>query len=108
MMRSTRRAFLSGCAAAALFPIAGAAQGRARLVVLGGGCAGAACARELQRAVPGAAVSLVEMNPIFTACPFSNSVVAGLRTIEAQRFGYDALRAEGIALLQDRAQAVDP
>jgi NADPH-dependent 2,4-dienoyl-CoA reductase/sulfur reductase-like enzyme len=108
MIRSTRRAFLSGCAAVALFPTVGVAQGRARLVVLGGGFAGAVCARELQRAVLGAAVSLVEMNPIFTACPFSNSVVAGLRTIEAQRFGYDALRAEGIAVLQDRAQAVDP
>jgi sulfide dehydrogenase [flavocytochrome c] flavoprotein chain len=108
MMRPTRRAFLSGGAATVLFPTVGPAQGRARLVVLGGGFAGAVCARELQRAIPGAEVSLVEMNPIFTACPFSNSVIAALRTIEAQRFGYDALRAAGIAVLNDRARAVDP
>ena len=37
----------------------------------------------------GLQVTLVEPNPTFTACPFSNSVIAGLRSIEAQQFGYD-------------------
>jgi sulfide dehydrogenase [flavocytochrome c] flavoprotein chain len=113
MIGSTRRAFLSGAAAAtsAVLLAAGApaiAQGRARLVVIGGGFAGAVCARELQRAEPRAAVTLIEVNPIFTACPFSNSVIAGLRAITAQRFSYDALRAEGITVLDDQARAVDP
>ena len=110
-MRTTRRAFLCGSAAAAsaaLLTAPALAQGRARVVVLGGGFAGATCARELQRADPRLAVTLVEANPIYTACPFSNSVIAGLRDIAAQRFGYDALRAEGIAVVQDRASAVDP
>src|SRR6202048_333386 len=58
--------------------------------------------------MPRAAVILIEASPIFTACPFSNSVIAGLRTIGEQRFGYDALRAEGIAIVHDQARAVDP
>jgi NADPH-dependent 2,4-dienoyl-CoA reductase/sulfur reductase-like enzyme len=111
MMRTTRRAFLRGSASAASAALLAAplmAQGGARVVVVGGGFAGAACARELQRAMPRAAVTLIEASPIFTACPFSNSVIAGLRAIAEQRFGWDALRAEGIAVLHDRAKAVDP
>jgi sulfide dehydrogenase [flavocytochrome c] flavoprotein chain len=111
MMRTTRRAFLRGTASAASAALLAApltAQGRARIVVIGGGFAGATCARELQRAIPRAAVTLIEANPIFTACPFSNSVIAGLRSIGGQRFGYDALRAEGIVVLHDRATGVDP
>jgi len=111
MMRTTRRAFLRGSASAASAALLAAplmAQGGARVVVIGGGFAGAACARELQRAMPRAAVTLIEASPIFTACPFSNSVIAGLRAIAEQRFGWDALRAEGIAVLHDRAKAVDP
>jgi sulfide dehydrogenase [flavocytochrome c] flavoprotein subunit len=113
MIRSTRRAFLRGGAAAAsaallAAPAPAIAQGRPRLVTIGGGFAGAICAREMQRVEPRATVTLVEMNPIFTACPFSNSVIAGLRAIAAQRFSYDALRAEGIAVLHDEAKAVDP
>jgi sulfide dehydrogenase [flavocytochrome c] flavoprotein chain len=108
MMRTTRRRFLLGSASAALLAAPVVAQGRTRIVVIGGGFAGAMCARELQRAIPRAAVTLIEANPIFTACPFSNSVIAGLRVIGEQRFGYDALRAEGIAVLHDQAKAIDP
>jgi sulfide dehydrogenase [flavocytochrome c] flavoprotein chain len=111
MMRTTRRAFLYGGAAAASAALLNApslAQGQARVVVLGGGFAGATCARELHRADARFMVTLVEPNPTYTACPFSNSVIAGLRDIAAQRFGYDALRAEGITVAEDRASAVDP
>src|SRR6266436_9076725 len=108
MMRTTRRRFLLGSASAGLLTAPVLAQGRTRVVVIGGGFAGATCARELQRAMPRAAVTLIEASPIFTACPFSNSVIAGLRAIAEQRFGWDALRAQGIAVLHDRAKAVDP
>jgi NADPH-dependent 2,4-dienoyl-CoA reductase/sulfur reductase-like enzyme len=84
------------------------AQGRARIVVVGGGFAGATCARALRRVGPQFEVTLVEANPTFTACPFSNSVIAGLRDIAAQRFSYDAIRAEGIFVAQNQATAVDP
>jgi len=110
VVRSTRRKFLSGVVAAAwaaLLPAPVLAQATARIVVLGGGFAGAACARALRRADPRFEVTLVEPNPIFTACPFSNAVIAGLRSIEAQRFGYDAIRKEGITVALEQATAVD-
>jgi sulfide dehydrogenase [flavocytochrome c] flavoprotein chain len=83
------------------------AQGRPRIVVLGGGFAGATCARMLRRTDPLFAVTLVEANPTFTACPFSNAVIVGLRDIAAQRFGYDAIRGEGVVVARDEATAVD-
>ena len=36
-------------------------------------------------------MTLIEANPVFTSCPFSNEVIAGLRDIAAQRFGYDRI-----------------
>lgn len=111
MTPTTRRAFLAGGAAAAsaaLLPAPAIAQAKPRVVVLGGGFGGALCARMLRRADPGFDITVVEPNPTFTACPFSNAVIAGLRDIAAQRFGYDAIRAEGIAVAQDHATGVDP
>ena len=111
MIRTTRRTFLKGGAAAASVALLAApalAQAKARIIVLGGGFAGTICARELHRADPSFGVTLVEANPTFTACPFSNAVIAGLRDIAMQRFGYDVIRAEGVTIVQDRATAVDP
>src|SRR5271157_4500470 len=110
MMRTTRRRFLQAASAmvsGTLLPVPALAQASARVIVVGGGFAGAVCARELHRADPRFAVTLVEANPVFTACPLSNALIAGLRDIAAQRFGYDAIRAEGVAFVQDQAVAVD-
>jgi sulfide dehydrogenase [flavocytochrome c] flavoprotein subunit len=106
MLRTTRRRFLGG--AAALLAVPAIAQARPRIVVIGGGFGGAGCARALRRADPGFEITLVEANPVFTACPFSNDVIAGLRDIAAQRFGYDAIGREGITLARDQATAIDP
>ena len=110
MTKTTRRAFLRGGAAAAgaaLFLAPASAQAKARIVVLGGGFAGAACARALRRADPRFNITLVEPNPIFTACPFSNAVIGGLRDIAAQRFGYEPIRNEGVTVAPEQAMAVD-
>jgi sulfide dehydrogenase [flavocytochrome c] flavoprotein chain len=61
----------------------------------------------LRRADPRFEVTLVESNPIFTACPFSNAVIAGLRNMEAQRFGYDAIRNEGVTVVPQQATGAD-
>ncbi len=66
--------------------------------MVGGGFAGATCARALKRLDPRIAVTLVEANQTFTACPFSNGVIAGLRDLKAQQFGYDKIAADGIAV----------
>src|SRR5206468_10256441 len=84
------------------------AQGApARVVVVGGGFAGASCARALRQADPRIAVTLVEPSPTFTACPLSNAVLAGLRELSAQQFTYDRVAAGGIALARATATAVD-
>jgi NADPH-dependent 2,4-dienoyl-CoA reductase/sulfur reductase-like enzyme len=106
---ATRRTFLKGSlAAAALLPMPALAQGAPRVVVVGGGFAGATCAREVKRLAPAAKVILVEANPTFTACPFSNEVVAGLRELRVQRFNYEALGALDIGLAFQPATRIDP
>jgi sulfide dehydrogenase [flavocytochrome c] flavoprotein chain len=105
----TRRRFLKrALAAAALVPMPAIAQGQARVVVVGGGFAGATCARDVKRLAPDARVILVETNPTFTACPFSNGVIAGLRELRAQRFNYEALGSQGVGLAFVPATRIDP
>jgi sulfide dehydrogenase [flavocytochrome c] flavoprotein subunit len=106
---ATRRTFLKrALAAAALMPMPAIAQGQARVVVVGGGFAGATCAREVKRLAPDARVILVETNPTFTACPFSNGVITGLRELRAQRFNYEALGSLGIGLAFVPATGIEP
>ena len=77
------------------------------MAVIGGGFGGAACARALKRSDAKLQVTLVEPNRIFTACPFSNEVIAGLRDIGAQQFGYDKIAADGIGVVAQAANRVD-
>jgi len=110
-VRVSRREFLTlGVAAtsAALFPLPTFAQGAApRVVVVGGGFAGASCARALRQADPRIAATLVEANTTFVACPFSNAVIGGLRELSAQQFTYERIAADGIAVARGTATAVD-
>jgi NADPH-dependent 2,4-dienoyl-CoA reductase/sulfur reductase-like enzyme len=96
-------------AAAAMLPMPALAQNAAgRVVVVGGGFAGATCARMLKRLDPRIAVTLVEASQTFTACPFSNEVIAGLRDIKAQQFDYKKIADDKVAVSFDPATAVDP
>jgi NADPH-dependent 2,4-dienoyl-CoA reductase/sulfur reductase-like enzyme len=106
----TRRNVVRGIAAAAAsaFPCPSIAQGSARIVVIGGGFGGAACARALRKIDAKWQVTLIEPNRIFVACPFSNEVIAGLRGIEAQQFGYDRIAAEGVDVVVQAAVKIDP
>jgi sulfide dehydrogenase [flavocytochrome c] flavoprotein chain len=109
MANPTRRQFLKAAGkAAALLPLPALAQGSSgRVVVIGGGFAGATCARFVKRMDPRVTVTLVEASQTFTACPFSNSVIAGLRDLTAQQFGYDKTAASGVAIDFATATAVD-
>jgi NADPH-dependent 2,4-dienoyl-CoA reductase/sulfur reductase-like enzyme len=109
--KTTRRNVLRGIAAATtpfVLPCPSYAQSSARVVVIGGGFGGAACARTLRKINPKLLVTLVEPNRIFTACPFSNEVIAGLREIEAQQFGYKKIAADGVIVVAQAATKVDP
>jgi NADPH-dependent 2,4-dienoyl-CoA reductase/sulfur reductase-like enzyme len=99
----------TGAAALAMpfVPRAGVAQSASRVVIVGGGFGGASVARALRTTDPRIDVTLVETNPVFTACPFSNEVIAGLRDISQQRFGYQAISAAGVRVMQATATSVD-
>jgi sulfide dehydrogenase [flavocytochrome c] flavoprotein subunit len=104
-----RRTLLGAAAAAALAAqTLRARTSAARVVIVGGGFAGATCARVLRRTDQRIEVTLVERSAVFWACPMSNAVIAGLREIGQQRFGYEALRADGVVLVRTAAAAVDP
>lgn len=83
------------------------AQTRANVVVIGGGFGGATAARFIKSYLPNATVTLVEPNPVFTACPFSNLVIGGQRSIANQEFSYGGLARDGVEIVQALATDVD-
>ncbi len=105
---ATRRSFLTLMATAGFAPAVVSAQGAARVVVVGGGFAGAACARALRKLDPNLDITLVASGKTFSACPFNSSVIAGLRDPAQQEFSYDSLAALGIKVATVGATAVDP
>jgi NADPH-dependent 2,4-dienoyl-CoA reductase/sulfur reductase-like enzyme len=106
----TRRDVARGIAASAVaaLPCPSFAQGAARIVVVGGGFGGASCARALRKLDPKLQVSLIEPNQTFTACPFSNEVIVGMRELPAQQFNYDKIAATGVTVIPQTAAKVDP
>jgi len=110
-LTTTRRDVVRGIAttvAGLAFASPSLAQSAARVVVIGGGFGGAGCARALRRINDKLQVTLVEPSRTFVACPFSNEVVAGLRDLDAQQFGYDRIAADGVAVIAQAAASVDP
>lgn len=111
--QSSRRRVLGGIAAAGALTAIGAPtvwaarQPKPKVIVIGGGFAGASCARFIKSEDGGVDVTLLEPNATYIACPLSNAVVAGLRELSAQQFGYRSLRAQSIDVLHRRATAVD-
>ena len=110
MSHTSRRGVLGGGAATLTLTLTLAApraigQVKPKAVVIGGGFGGATCARYLNRM--GVAVTLVEPNAIYTACPFSNLVIHGSRDLAAQQFGYEALKREGVVIAPEMAAGVD-
>jgi len=107
----TRRQILHGAAsavaAAGLWPRALRAQAEPRVVIVGGGFAGASCARALRAANDKLAITLVETQPTYTAPPMSNGVLGGIRTLSQQQFGYDKIAAAGIKVAIATATAID-
>jgi NADPH-dependent 2,4-dienoyl-CoA reductase/sulfur reductase-like enzyme len=110
-LHTSRRHFLTraaaGVAAASLPAPAIAQKASGRVVVVGGGFAGTTFARTLKRIDPRIAVALVEANRTFTACPFSNAVIAGLRDLKMQQFDYQKLNVDGIITTFVPAVSVD-
>jgi sulfide dehydrogenase [flavocytochrome c] flavoprotein chain len=106
----TRRDVARGIAASAMasiLPRPSFAQATARIALIGGGFGGASCARALRKLDPKVQVTLIEPSRIFTACPFSNEVIAGLRELPAQQFTYDSIAKEGVSVIVQAATKID-
>lgn len=109
-MTLNRRLFLGGVAAGSALLSAPMVLGQAkpRIVVIGGGAGGATVARYLAKDSKGALdVTLIEANPIYTTCFFSNLYLGGFRDFESLQHGYDKIAAGGVTVITDMATAVD-
>ncbi|SFG39791.1 NADPH-dependent 2,4-dienoyl-CoA reductase, sulfur reductase [Palleronia marisminoris] len=105
-MTTDRRTLLKGLGATAALtlPHPVSAQSRGRVVVVGGGFGGATAARFLARI--GHDVTLVERDPAYVTCPFSNAVIGGFYSMPEITFDYAALEAEGVRLVTGAATEV--
>ena len=115
-MRQSRREFLrtgsASIAAAALGGIGGCASmpdKGPKVVVVGGGFAGATAAKYVRKWSDGKiAVTLVERGSTFVSCPLSNLVLGGSRQIADLTVPYDGLNKWGVRRVTDEAMAIDP
>ena len=108
----TRRQFglFAGASTAALsLPTYLRAQGKPRVVVIGGGAGGATAARYIAKDSDGAIdVTLIDDSEMFTTCFFSNLYVGGYRSFESITHSYDTLQSSyGITKVTGRASSVD-
>jgi sulfide dehydrogenase [flavocytochrome c] flavoprotein chain len=110
-MKMNRRDFVKAASAATAVGLIGAPHlvlGAAKkVVVVGGGTGGATAAKYIKRLDPSIEVTVVEPNPVYTTCYFSNEVLSGERKLESLQVSYDGLKALGIDLVQDTATAID-
>ena len=109
-MTMNRRLFLGTMAAGSAILSAPMVLGQAkpRVVVIGGGAGGATAARYLAKDSQGALdVTLIEANPIYTTCFFSNLYIGGFYNFEDLQHGYDKIAAGGVTVINDLATGVD-
>lgn len=105
-----RRRLLRSLGAASLLglsPQARSTKATTSVVVVGGGFAGATCARALKRLMPELMVTVVEPRSWFFTGPMSNAVVGGQLNADAIRFDNDALARLGIAWRPQRVVTLD-
>lgn len=118
MRKFNRRDFLkavgvTGIAAGLPFATANAASksgggAKARVVVVGGGSGGATAAKYVKKADPSIEVTLIEANPTYHTCYFSNLVIGGVLPLDHIEHGYDGLRRYGVNVVHDTVVGIDP
>ncbi len=110
-VRGSRRDILKlagATAVAGMLSDRGLARARGDVVVVGAGFGGATCARYLRRQAPELNVTLVERDEKFATCPFSNTVIGGLRTLDSVTHDFEGLRRHGVTVLRGEVVAIDP
>lgn len=109
-MSLNRRDFLLAAGALALSRPAAANKGGARpkVVIVGAGYGGSACARYLKLWEPRAEITLIEPNAQFVSCPMSNTVIGGMNRLQDITFPYDHIKAIVDRFIADTASRIDP
>ncbi|MGN7614068.1 NAD(P)/FAD-dependent oxidoreductase, partial [Magnetococcales bacterium HHB-1] len=115
MIEFSRRKFMqvtgSGVAALGLAGISNraSAAGKAKVVVVGGGYAGAVAAKYIRMMDKTINVTLIESDKAYYSCPLSNWVVADFRKLETQKRTWSkAAKKYGYTLINDMATDIDP
>ncbi|MEO8443735.1 MAG: FAD/NAD(P)-binding oxidoreductase [Gammaproteobacteria bacterium] len=111
-----RRLFLWAMAASALstlpstsLPAAPTRSSKARVLIVGGGMAGASAAKYLRMWGDSIDVTLIERQATYTSNIMSNLVLTGQRTLPGLAYRYDTLqRRYGVRLIVDDVVDVDP
>ena len=110
-MTFNRRTFIGSAAVTASLLAAPMvrAQGKPRVVVVGGGAGGATAARYIAKDSEGAIdVALIEPTRTYYTCFFSNLYLGGFREMQSLGHSYGTLAAEyGINVVHDWAVGVD-
>jgi sulfide dehydrogenase [flavocytochrome c] flavoprotein subunit len=83
------------------------AQPKARVVIVGAGFAGSACALHLRRLDPSIEVTLIDPVEHYATCPMSNEVLAGLRDLASITVARDGVRRAGVKLVRERVDGID-
>ena len=84
------------------------ANPKARVIVIGGGMAGATVSKYLRLWGDAIDVTLVEREPSYTSCILSSLVLTGQRSLSSLSFGYAALRDRyGVRTVFDTVKAID-
>lgn len=106
-----RRRWLQLATLGAVGALSGHAHARharaARVIVIGGGFAGASCALTLRRLDPAIEVTLIEPDHEYVTCPRSNAVLGGLRTLQSLTVSLRGLDRAGITCVRDQVIAID-
>ncbi len=113
-MNPPRRALLAALAAAPWLGACGTfcqlrqKQATARVIVVGGGFAGATCARTLARFAPELEITLIEPRRSFFTGPMSNAMLAGLMPEANLRQGSAMAECDGVRWIGEAAARIDP
>ncbi|OOZ36884.1 NAD(P)/FAD-dependent oxidoreductase [Solemya velesiana gill symbiont] len=110
-MKITRRGFIQTAGAATAAGMVGvpyiALGASKKVVVVGGGTAGATAAKYIRMADPTVDVTLIEANKHYYTCYMSNEVLGGCRSIDSIKFGYTGLGKHGVKVVNDKVTGID-
>lgn len=108
MTLSRRQLLAAGLAVPSSFNARATMRSGPRIIVVGAGFGGATCAKYLRVLMPDAAITLIDRRPQFYTGPFTNLVIAGLRTPHSiERDMVEIAAHHRVGLIVDEVTSID-